>query len=272
MRAVVAHAAKDLRIEEVATPDVGPNEVRVRIGFGGICGSDLHYFNHGGFGAVRLREPMILGHEVAGIVEAVGAEVTRVKPGDRVAVSPSLPCNACRYCLEGPQNQCLDMRFYGSAMRMPHVQGAFREALVCAEEQVYRDSRWNVARNGGDGGAARRLRPCRAASGRSRGTARAGDRLRPDRRARRPRGAARRGARDRRHRPHGRRRSHSREGSAPTARSTVLQAGRAASYTQGKGYFDAAFEASGATSALRNCIETVRPGGVIVQLGLGGGT
>jgi L-idonate 5-dehydrogenase len=138
MRAVVAHAAKDLRIEEVATPDVGSNEIRVRVGFGGICGSDLHYFNHGGFGAVRLREPMILGHEVAATVEEVGRTVTRVKPGDRVAVSPSLPCNSCEYCLLGRQNQCLDMRFYGSAMRTPHVHGAFREALVCAEEQVYR--------------------------------------------------------------------------------------------------------------------------------------
>ena len=140
MRAVVAYAAKDLRIEEVATPEVGPHEVLMRVGFGGICGSDLHYFNHGGFGAVRLREPMILGHEVAATVEEVGAAVTRVKPGDRAAVSPSLPCNACKYCLMGRQNQCLDMRFYGSAMRMPHVHGAFREALVCAEEQVYRIS------------------------------------------------------------------------------------------------------------------------------------
>ena len=81
MRAVVAYAAKDLRIEEVATPDVGPNEVRVRVGFGGICGSDLHYFNHGGFGAVRLREPMILGHEVAATVEEVGAAVSAGEAG-----------------------------------------------------------------------------------------------------------------------------------------------------------------------------------------------
>jgi hypothetical protein len=137
MRAVVAYAAKDIRIEEVATPEVGPNEVRVRVGFGSICGSDLHYFNHGGFGAVRLREPMILGHEVAATVEEVGAAVTRVKPGDRAAVNPSLPCNACKYCLMGRQNECLDMRFYGSAMRMPHVHDAFRESLVCAEEQIY---------------------------------------------------------------------------------------------------------------------------------------
>ena len=90
-----------------------------------------HYYHRGGFGVVGLREPMILGHEIAGTVEAVGVECERVKVGDRVAVSPSVPCNKCRYCLEGKQNQCLDMRFYGSAMRFPHVQGAFRESLVC---------------------------------------------------------------------------------------------------------------------------------------------
>ena len=81
---------------------------------------------------------MVLGHEIAGIVEAVGGVVQRVKVGDRVAICPSLPCNHCRYCLEGRQNHCLDMRFYGSAMRFPHVQGAFREALVCDEEQAHR--------------------------------------------------------------------------------------------------------------------------------------
>ena len=75
-------------------PDVGPSEVRVRVGFGGLCGSDLHYFNHGGFGAVCLREPMIASlAKVAATVEEVGAAVTKVKPGDRVAVNPSLPCN-----------------------------------------------------------------------------------------------------------------------------------------------------------------------------------
>ena len=89
---------------------------------------------------MRLREPMILGHEVAATVEEVGVAVTRVKPGDWVAVSPSLPCKTYKYCLMGRQNQCLDIRFYGSAMRMPHVHGAFREALICAEEQVYRIS------------------------------------------------------------------------------------------------------------------------------------
>eukprot|EP01037_Dinobryon_pediforme_P020772 gene20772-21477_t len=137
MRAIFAHAPKDLRIETAFAPDPGPYQVQVGIRFGGICGSDLHYYHHGGFGTVRLQQPMILGHEIAGIVEAVGDAVTATRVGDRVAVSPSLPCNACRYCLEGKQNHCLDMRFYGSAMRFPHVHGGFRQQLTCEESQIH---------------------------------------------------------------------------------------------------------------------------------------
>jgi L-idonate 5-dehydrogenase len=138
MRAVIIHAPRDLRVETVTVPETGAGDVRIRIGAGGICGSDLHYYQHGGFGAVRIKEPMILGHEIAGTVESVGAAVTRVAPGDRVAVNPSRPCGYCRYCLEGKANQCLDMRFFGSAMRLPHVQGAFREVLVAPESQMVR--------------------------------------------------------------------------------------------------------------------------------------
>ena len=135
MRAVVIHAAKDLRLEEHEPGAVGPGQVAVRIEAGGICGSDLHYFNHGGFGAVRLREPMILGHEIAGTVAETAPDVHGIKVGDRVAVNPSRPCRACRYCLDGLPNHCLHMRFYGSAMPMPHVQGGFRERLVCDAAQ-----------------------------------------------------------------------------------------------------------------------------------------
>ena len=138
MRAIVIHAAKDLRIENVAEQGLGPRDVRVRIEAGGICGSDLHYFRHGGFGAIRLQEPMVLGHEVAGTVAAVGPDVASVKIGDRVTVNPSRPCAACKYCLEGLPNQCLDMRYYGSAMRMPHVQGAFRDVLLCEARQCFK--------------------------------------------------------------------------------------------------------------------------------------
>ena len=131
MRAIVIHAAKDLRVEERDAAPAGPGEVAVRIEAGGICGSDLHYYNHGGFGTIRLREPMILGHEIAGVVAELGAGVSGLALGDRVAVNPSRPCRRCRFCLRGQPNQCLHMRFYGSAMPMPHIQGGFRERLVC---------------------------------------------------------------------------------------------------------------------------------------------
>jgi L-idonate 5-dehydrogenase len=136
MRAAVLHAAKDLRIEEVAVPPLGPGEVEVRIEAGGICGSDLHYYFDGGFGTVRLKEPMILGHEIAGTIARVGADVANVKAGQRVAVNPSRPCGHCGYCQEGKQQHCLNMLFYGSAMRFPHVQGGFRETLVCDAAQA----------------------------------------------------------------------------------------------------------------------------------------
>ncbi len=131
MRAIVAHAAKDIRIEEREPRAPGPDEVQVQIARGGICGSDLHYYNHGGFGPVQLREPMILGHEVSGRVIQTGENATEFSVGQLVAISPSRPCKACSYCLQGLPNHCLHMRFYGSAMPYPHIQGAFRE-IVCA--------------------------------------------------------------------------------------------------------------------------------------------
>lgn len=105
MRGVVIHAAKDLRVEDVAGQPLAADEVRVAVAVGGICGSDLHYYNHGGFGTVRVREPMALGHEFAGTVVEVGSSVSHLVPGMRVAVNPSLPCGTCRYCAQGRQNQ-----------------------------------------------------------------------------------------------------------------------------------------------------------------------
>ncbi len=137
MRAVVIHAARDLRIDEVPATVPGPHDVRVRIEAGGICGSDLHYYQEGRIGTIVLKEPMILGHEIAGIVDQVGPAVDNISPGDRVAVSPSRPCGHCRFCQMGQQIHCLDMRFYGSAMRTPHVQGAFRESLVADAHQCH---------------------------------------------------------------------------------------------------------------------------------------
>ncbi len=134
-KACVLHEEKDLRIENVPVAEMKDDQVLVRIGAGGICGSDLHYYLHGGFGVVRVKQPIVLGHEVAGTVEAVGSKVTKVKAGDRIALSPSRPCGKCKFCQAGEHQHCLDMWFYGSAMRTPHSQGAFRELIVAEEYQ-----------------------------------------------------------------------------------------------------------------------------------------
>ena len=130
------HAAKDLRLDEVPDAPLGEHEVQMRLGAGGICGSDLHYFGHGRVGAFVLREPLIPGHEASGIVERIGAAVTRVKPGDKVAVNPSHACGQCDYCLGGRFNLCRRMFFLGSASVFPHAQGLFRERFVLGENQL----------------------------------------------------------------------------------------------------------------------------------------
>jgi L-idonate 5-dehydrogenase len=95
MRALVFQAARDLRLEDRPEEAPGPGQVRLRLATGGVCGSDLHYSNHGGSGAERLKEPMILGHEVSAFVEDPGT--SGLTKGQLVAVSPSHPCGTCAY-------------------------------------------------------------------------------------------------------------------------------------------------------------------------------
>ncbi|MEO8303545.1 MAG: L-idonate 5-dehydrogenase [Betaproteobacteria bacterium] len=137
MLACMIHAKEDLRIETAATPEIGPGEVLVRLGAGGICGSDLHYYFEGRNGSFVIREPLIPGHEASGVVAAVGAGVTRVKIGDRIAVSPSHACGRCDYCRQGREQLCTEMKFLGSASLFPHVQGMFQEYFVEGERQCY---------------------------------------------------------------------------------------------------------------------------------------
>ena len=137
MLACRIHAKDDLRVEQAETPDVGPGEVLLRLGAGGICGSDLHYFFEGRNGSFVVREPLIPGHEASAVVARVGAGVTRVKIGDKVAVSPSHACGRCEYCRDGREQLCTRMKFLGSASLFPHVQGMFQEYFVVGERQCY---------------------------------------------------------------------------------------------------------------------------------------
>jgi L-iditol 2-dehydrogenase len=95
----------------------------------GLCGSDLHYYNHFRNGDIIVREPLTLGHESAGTVVAVGSEVTHLKPGDRVALEVGLPCETCELCGEGRYNICRGMKFRSSAKANPHAQGTLQERI-----------------------------------------------------------------------------------------------------------------------------------------------
>ena len=269
MKAIVIHQAKDLRVQEWPEEPLGPGEIRVRVAVGGVGGSDLHYYHNGGFGNVRVREPMVLGHEVSGFVLECGAGVEGFDPGDLVASSPSRPCKACHYCLAGLPNHCENMRFYGSAMPFPHSQGAFREELIASASQC-------VKANGLTPGEAAMAEPLSVVLHAAR---RAGELL-------------------------GKRVLVT--GSGPIGLLSVMAARRLgasevvatdlsdftlnmarrvgadvtvnmrdnpdglASYAQGKGSFDVLFECTGAATAFASGVSAMRPRGIAVQLGLGG--
>ncbi|MBI0297284.1 L-idonate 5-dehydrogenase [Streptomyces sp. PRKS01-29] len=132
----VIHGQGDLRVEELPEPEPAPGQALVAIRYGGICGSDLHYHRHGGVGDFRLREPMVLGHEVVGTVVAYGEGATGPAVGTPVAVHPATPCEVCPECADGRANVCRDTRYLGSAARFPHVQGGFASRIAVPAAQL----------------------------------------------------------------------------------------------------------------------------------------
>jgi L-idonate 5-dehydrogenase len=136
MLAAVCHGKHDLRIEQVPDRPLAPDEVRVAVAYGGICGSDMHYYHRGAVGDFAIREPMTLGHEISGRIVETGADVQGLEIGGKAALNPSRPCRVCRYCIAGRSNLCSNMFFLGSAGRFPHVQGGFAQHLVLRVDQV----------------------------------------------------------------------------------------------------------------------------------------
>ncbi|MFE0384118.1 L-idonate 5-dehydrogenase [Streptomyces bungoensis] len=136
MLGCVIHGRGDLRVEELPEPEPGPGQAVVAVRHGGVCGSDLHYWRHGGVGDFRLREPMVLGHEVVGTVVSLGAGAAGPAPGTPVAVHPATPCGLCPECAQRRRNVCRDTRYLGSAARFPHVQGAFAARIAVPAEQL----------------------------------------------------------------------------------------------------------------------------------------
>ncbi|MEV5915281.1 L-idonate 5-dehydrogenase [Streptomyces chartreusis] len=136
MLGCVIHGQGDLRVEEIPVPLPGPGQALVAVRYGGVCGSDLHYWRHGGVGDFRLREPMLLGHEVVGTVVAYGDGASGPLAGTAVAVHPATPCGRCPECVDGRRNVCRDTRYLGSAARFPHVQGGFAARVVVPADQL----------------------------------------------------------------------------------------------------------------------------------------
>jgi L-idonate 5-dehydrogenase len=136
MLAAVCHGKKDLRVEAIAERSLAPNEVRIRVAFGGICGSDLHYYHRGAVGDFAVREPLTLGHEISGTVLEYGTAVSGLELGMKAALDPSRPCLSCSYCRNGRSNLCTDMWFLGSAGRFPHSQGGFSQHLILRHDQI----------------------------------------------------------------------------------------------------------------------------------------
>ena len=112
---------------QLGAPDA--KDVQVAVQATGLCGSDLHYFNHYRNGDIIVQEPLTLGHESSGVVTAVGSEVSSLKVGDRVALEVGLPCRECDLCIGGRYNICKALRFRSSAKSFPHFQGTLQARI-----------------------------------------------------------------------------------------------------------------------------------------------
>ncbi len=139
MKAIVAQQSGGLHIEDRSKPEPGPGMVRLRLAYAGICGSDMHYYTHGRVGNARITQPLTLGHEMSGIIDALGPGVAASHPhlceGLAVTLNPSDECGTCAYCKAGKQNLCPSLRYLGSAAREPHVQGIMQDFPIVHAKQ-----------------------------------------------------------------------------------------------------------------------------------------
>jgi L-iditol 2-dehydrogenase len=123
----------DVRLEARPLPTLREREVLVEVRSVGVCGSDMHYYEHGRIGAYVVEAPLVLGHEVSGVVVDHGANATRHRLGERVALEPGVPCGGCAQCRRGRYNLCSDVRFFAT----PPVDGAFARYVAIHEDYAF---------------------------------------------------------------------------------------------------------------------------------------
>jgi L-iditol 2-dehydrogenase len=135
MKAAVLTGLRRIALRERPEPRLERDtDVLLRTGIVGLCGSDVHYYETGRIGSQVVRYPFLVGHECSATVEAVGAAVTRVKPGDRVAVDPAMPCGACDQCRCGRPHTCRHLGFLGTPGQ---AEGCLCELLAMPETSCF---------------------------------------------------------------------------------------------------------------------------------------
>lgn len=137
MRAIFLEGPRTLVERETDTPAVGTGDVLIKVHSMGICGSDIEYYMHNKCGSFVPRNPLVLGHELSGVVVEAGASVTNISVGTRVSIDPSMPCRVCRYCRAGRHNLCENLRFVGTAATYPHISGGLGEFVAIACENCH---------------------------------------------------------------------------------------------------------------------------------------
>lgn len=126
MKVAVMNGIGKMGFEERPIPTPKDDEVLVKLEYVGICGSDLHYYEHGRIGDYVVEPPFVLGHEPGGVVVEVGKNVTHLKVGDKVALEPGKTCGHCEFCKTGRYNLCPDVIFFAT----PPVDGVFQEYVA----------------------------------------------------------------------------------------------------------------------------------------------
>jgi L-idonate 5-dehydrogenase len=137
MKSVVLFGAKDLRLENFSIPELLPGMVLLRIKRVGICGSDLHYFEHGYCGSFIPSQPFILGHELTAEVAVNNDVPTSIQTGSRVTVNPARACGFCNYCKSGRSNLCPNTIMLGSGSTNPPTNGAMAEYVMVRADQCH---------------------------------------------------------------------------------------------------------------------------------------
>ena len=136
MKAMKLTGIRQMEMMETPTPEiVNPTDVLIRMVVLGVCGSDVHYYETGQIGSQVVQYPFTVGHEGSGVVEAVGSAVANVKPGDRIAIEPAMPCGECDQCKAGRPHTCRKLRFLGCPKQ---AEGCLSEYIVMPEESCFK--------------------------------------------------------------------------------------------------------------------------------------